>query len=117
MSISASACMELLSISQESFGFSIKNDLPVSVIVELCSNPACTQADVRCTLAPHASIKEGGEPDGAIRPWKIVTTSGITLGCMPFRFSAAPAFGVSKHVPCGSDGGVGAIGQADWPDA
>jgi hypothetical protein len=121
VSISASACMDPLSISKESFGFTIKNDLPVTVVVELCSNPACTQDDVRYTLAPHASIKEGGEPDGAVRSWKILTTSGGTVGCMPFRFtnrfSTEPTFGVSKHVPCGSDGGVGAIGKADWPRA
>lgn len=121
VSISASACMDPLSISQESFGFRIKNDLPVTVVVELCSNPACTQDDVRYTLAPHASIEEVGQPDGAVRPWKILTTSGSTIGCMPFRFTkrfdTAPAFGVSMHLPCGSDGGVGAIGQADWPGA
>jgi hypothetical protein len=121
VSISASACMDPLSISKESFGFTIKNDLAVTVVVEACSNPGCTQADPGYTLAPHASIKEGGQPDGAVRPWKILTTSGSTLGCMPFRFTkrfdTAPTFGVSMHVPCGSDGGVGAIGKADWPDA
>jgi hypothetical protein len=92
-----------------------------AVVVEGCGNPACTQVDVRYTLAPHSSIKELGQPDGAVRPWKILTISGSTLGCLPFRFtkrfSSDPAFGASMHVPCGSDGGVGAIGKADWPGA
>jgi hypothetical protein len=113
--------MDPVSISKESFVFRIKNDMAVAVVVEGCGNPACTQFDVRYTLAPHSSIKELGQPDGNVRPWKIITISGSALGCMPFRFtkrfSTDPAFGASMHVPCGSDGGVGAIGKSDWPGA
>ncbi len=119
--ISTASCMDPLLISKESFGFTIKNDLAATVVVEGCSNTQCTQHDVRYTLAPGGSVKETGQPDGAARPWKVLTSSGRTIGCMPFRFSRRlttdRAFGVSMHVPCGSDGGVGAIGRGDWPGA
>ena len=78
VSISASACMDPVSISKDPFVFRIKNDMAVAVVVEGCGKPACTQVDVRYTLAPHSSIKQLGQPDGAARSWKILTISGST---------------------------------------
>ena len=101
------------------FNLSIHNDSPDTVIVHSCINKTCDKYLQSVTLDPGKRDPEGGTADGLTRAFKITSSDGTVLGCMPFRFTRPltvnPSFEVSTMVPCGSDGGVGSAGPGDWP--
>src|ERR1700722_1034564 len=96
--------------AQEPFGFSILNDTVSPVIVRSCINMSCSQVAATYRLAPNQSLSVEGTADGILDAYKISTTVGRTVGCLPFRFekrlNVDKNFKVSMNVPCRNDSGA-----------
>jgi hypothetical protein len=98
------------------FGFSLRNDLHNTAVVESCLNTKCTNVNNPATLAPGQIAPDVGVPDQLLRAEKVYSHSGRVLGCLPFRFLTTPPSKVtvdlSRMAPCGESGG--SHGN-DWP--
>jgi hypothetical protein len=99
--------------TNEPFGYQIRNDLSVTVVLRACANVRCSTYNARRVLAPGATTKELGYATGDTESWRVLSTTGQPLGCLPFRWSkrltSDKSFPVSLKVRCGSTTG------AEWP--
>jgi hypothetical protein len=105
--------------NDNSFEITVLNNTPYVVVDQSCVNWSCSSHFNSVVLRPATSISDVEDPDGVVRPDRIVSTSGKVLGCLPFRFRSTPrtsrAVDVSEMVPCGSSGGAGPLHGRDWP--
>jgi hypothetical protein len=102
------------------FSLAVVNDLSQSVVVKSCTNgDSCNTFTGTTRLAPGHSLAIGQWPDGILRPVRLTTIAGTTIGCLPIQFHREPEkdahVNASQAVPCGSSGGSEAVGGGDWP--
>jgi hypothetical protein len=99
--------------TNEPFGYQIRNDLSVTVVLRGCANVQCSNYNGRRVLLPGATTRELGYASRDTESWRVLSATGQPLGCLPFRWSkrltSDKSFPVSLKVPCGSTTG------AEWP--
>jgi hypothetical protein len=100
------------------FTLEVKNDTSQVVIDRQC-NITCNQFFTKVRLDPGQSTTDSESPDGVASPDELFSSSGSSLGCLPFRFSQIPPSSVtvrvSQAVPCGNSSGAKETGGHDWP--
>lgn len=103
------------------FLLTVHNDLPRTVNIDPCIHNNCESFAAEVRLKPGADFSSPQTADGALRPFKVTTLSGQTLGCMPFQFHRNPppqaVIDISRMVPCGGTGGSASVSGRDWPFA
>jgi len=71
-------------------------------------------------LKPGQTSGVGVEIEGGYEPAIVFGPGHVIIGCLPFRMSKRPDFGVnvmvSQALACGSSGGVQSANGRDWPD-
>ena|ERR1039458_7763002 len=105
------------------FTLSLVNDTSSVVKIEQCagSGRKCKIAAYTSvtSLSPGQSMVTGQVPDGDLFPIVVFSKSGVTIGCLPFRFTKSPPstmlVRVSQKVSCGDSLGNGVSGGRDWP--
>jgi hypothetical protein len=70
-------------------------------------------------LMPGRSFLESEYTNEGVRPDRIASVSGRTLGCLPFQFTDTPPttleVEISQMVPC-KHWAIGSTIRRDWPD-
>lgn len=110
-------------INPVGFTFNLVNNTGHVVKLEDCGNPSPP-----CVLAPYSEIttvdqrqseSDAVNPDGVLEPWEVFGRSGSSLGCLPFRYTSAPArtivIDITQMVPCDHSLGSETTRGHDWP--
>ena len=112
----ASLLLNACGVGAEDIPFNIKitNDTSQTVV-----DWADEYANYSVVLPPGHSFLESEYTNEGVRPDRIKSVSGQTLGCLPFQFTDTPPstleVGISQMVPC-KRWGVGSTTREDWPD-
>jgi hypothetical protein len=100
------------------FSIRVVNDTNKTVIDRQC-NITCDQLFDRVVISPGKYTTDTETPDGVPEPDRVISTSGLTLGCLPFKFNQTPSgtlsVNISKMVRCGKNDGTDAVHGLDWP--
>lgn len=89
-------------VTEQFFSVRIKNDLPVTITVQQCTDSTCSHVSDRFVLDPGESFSATTSSKHVANPYRFVR-KGRTIGCFPLLFSrraSGVVLLVSRSGPC-----------------